>query len=400
MVRFYYTFARVLLPMVLSLQVLQLQLSLSNQSRPAGRCVMTDSYLGNNSDEELDAEIKDSENLDRTLTDIIEGKSHSLSSSSVQENEDIPVSTLTTLLPFPSRSTQQEVDSSMEPDEYVHNSDAGNTLSSQSAAASDSHSGDDARSTSTSTSVNKTISGRLSAGDRDFISLPRNSMQGNVIDNCDSAQNYSSDDNNDVKGKGTRLQSLNSSRVRNVSKIDNCGRKDYAEAAGKRVVGDHIDRVERLYKTDVSNPDQHFPESWELYEEVVEIDLNQKARVVSRISSSIIAGGDENSSMEIGNVGVNHRSTNSMERMLDSKPSLAKSLGKTYNESARDAAALSRKHGKDVRVSTEKEYAESQKMDEIPDVLVIYEPSCATSSLMCSCDGSDEQDFMLKESTV
>ncbi|BFZ20670.1 hypothetical protein BsWGS_23709 [Bradybaena similaris] len=378
-------------------EVLQLQLSLSNQSRPAGRCVMTDSYLGNNSDEELDAEIKDSENLDRTLTDIIEGKTHSLSSSSVQENEDIPISTLTTLLPFPSRSAQQDVDSSMEPNEYVHNSNAGNTLSSQS-AASDSHSGDDASNTSTSTNVNKTVSGRLSAGDRGFISLPRNSVEGSVIDNCDTAKSYSSDDTNDVKGKGyTSLQSLNSSRVRNVSKIDSCGKKDYTEAAVNRVVGDHTDCVERIYKTDVSNPDQHFPESWELYEEVVEIDLNQKARVISRISSSIITGGDENSSIEIGNVGVSHRSTNSMERMLNPKPSSAKSLGKTYNESARDAA---RKHGKDVRVSTDKECVESQKMDEIPDVLVIYEPSCATSSLMCSCDGSDEQDFMLKESTV
>ena len=37
--------------------------------------VMTYSFMGDNSDEEVDAEIKDSENLNRTLTDIIEGRS-------------------------------------------------------------------------------------------------------------------------------------------------------------------------------------------------------------------------------------------------------------------------------------------------------------------------------------
>ncbi|GFR92204.1 ecotropic viral integration site 5 protein homolog [Elysia marginata] len=37
--------------------------------------VMTYSFMGDNSDEEVDAEIKDSENLNQTLTDIIEGRS-------------------------------------------------------------------------------------------------------------------------------------------------------------------------------------------------------------------------------------------------------------------------------------------------------------------------------------
>ncbi|XP_059139874.1 EVI5-like protein isoform X3 [Physella acuta] len=54
-------------------EVLQLQLSFASSNR-GKRCVMTDSYLGNNSDEELDAELKESENLDQTLSDIIEGR--------------------------------------------------------------------------------------------------------------------------------------------------------------------------------------------------------------------------------------------------------------------------------------------------------------------------------------
>ncbi|XP_055896567.1 EVI5-like protein isoform X5 [Biomphalaria glabrata] len=75
-------------------EVLQLQLSFSSNHTGNRSSIMTDSFLGNNSDEEVDAEIKDSENLDQTLSDIIEGRSKSCSSSSVGDTDESSTSVL------------------------------------------------------------------------------------------------------------------------------------------------------------------------------------------------------------------------------------------------------------------------------------------------------------------
>ncbi|RUS69407.1 hypothetical protein EGW08_022831, partial [Elysia chlorotica] len=89
-------------------EVLQLQMSVSpkpgtprrsaqagngaNNSTTSGKPhphnVMTYSFMGDNSDEEVDAEIKDSENLNKTLTDIIEGRSPKHQNHSANNNND------------------------------------------------------------------------------------------------------------------------------------------------------------------------------------------------------------------------------------------------------------------------------------------------------------------------
>lgn len=379
------------------LQVLRLQLSLSEKTTSPGRFVMTDSFLGNNSDEEVDAEIKDSENLDRTLSDIIEGKSHSSSRNSVRDTEESVSSAGGSFQSTPKTSSTEESSSDnshrqKEADSmFVHRGVADSRVSSHSEAGGD---------------VNATASTELSHETSDLSYLPTNSGESNVIADCDPTQRRGTGDS-EVKGKTFRPPGSQQpiTNINPLSGKSTCTRRTPENPGLRKTTSERQNSQERMYKTSISDPDQHFPDSWELYEEVVEVSSDKEARVITRISTErdTVKVPSLNRNPEESSGAGNNKSLESSA--VGSYHTLPADTLKAKARSWINGNVYSGGEPKNIRGSLENNAVSEQetrhsKMDQIPDVVIIYEPSCGPRSLTCGCEDSDEQDFVLKESTV
>ncbi|CAL1530523.1 unnamed protein product [Lymnaea stagnalis] len=328
-------------------EVQQLQLSFASNRSGNRSYIMTDSYLGNNSDEELDAEIKESENLDQTLSDIIEGRSHSSSRSSVRDVED-PNTSLSGFGNFLSLTkTGNEECISPQPK------------------------GSNSVSDKASSQLSSRLDGQLvltAGGEGDIspetlivteISNSAGSGETNVIFQSDSAQREST--HVDSSSEGKPFEPVSSKTVDPSLTNKNCFSKT-GSSCNPNMVPKELKAPENVYRVNISDPDQSFPEDWELYEEVVVVSSNMDAKVISR-----------NSSEREARNGVGFR--NSSDR-----------------SSLREQSSVER---------TLKPSEEGKRVANIPDVVVIYEPSGGPGQPSCGCDDvNDNSDFYLKESTV
>ncbi|XP_055896566.1 EVI5-like protein isoform X4 [Biomphalaria glabrata] len=300
-------------------EVLQLQLSFSSNHTGNRSSIMTDSFLGNNSDEEVDAEIKDSENLDQTLSDIIEGRSKSCSSSSVGDTDESSTSVLGVghfLSPSRNNDLRQrglptDISSAHTVEDTIHSSpDHANSMV-----------------------INHHVTSAADAGGDHSISGEKNVKE--------KAQRRSTQSLRDLSGKTCAANS------------GVCKSSQHSVASGKIY-------KDKMYVTAIADPGQSFPEGWELYDEVVVLDADLKAKVITR---------------------------NSSDREV------ARKANKTELNSGSDKCTVSAHQTKTLDCHAK------EILTKIPDVVVIYEPSC--SGIQGCEEGSSElSDFYLKESTV
>ncbi|XP_012944946.2 uncharacterized protein LOC101846777 isoform X2 [Aplysia californica] len=397
----------------------ELKLSVSPTPKPvSSRSLMTDSYLGDNSDEELDAEIKDSENLDRTLSEIIEGKSPSLPAT-------------------PSRATDPDnsgQDLSLTATDGDGSNDRGAVCSADTAGGEgsslshsepscvDDLSGGQAvcsasggvEEASTTATMSSTV---MSGDDEAFATEPTtgatadaDSGETNVIAACDdnslpkeSTGAGSSSDSAQSKGKSHLLMGEGHS-LHNSPKMQS------------RTIG-----LDERLNPNIRSPNQKFPEDWELYDEVVVVDRAKGTQVMCRNSSERDTTPQRAGSHEISERGwspvsvvkgsgtlgqqdtlLHGRGTSSQHRTppqdnstsgLKNTPNVKNSRPKSVANSVSQRVKGAGKDGADVA---------DPSVEEIPDIVVIYEPSCKVPSLLCRGDGADDDDddFVLKESTV
>ena len=311
---------------------------------------MTDSYLGNNSDEELDAEIKDSENLDRTLSEIIEGvKTPSCSSTS------------------PSTSSGSDIT----PPGTSKGINSGLVCGS----VRDCDSTDLSSLCGVPANVRKTLEPSLLSSlegteDRPPTTTPKVAAtddDSNVMSECD--------DSGFREDKGKTVSST-------VVAGTGCG-------VGKSVGGGGLPsedasplhmrslNLSEDLNPDIRSPGQRFPQDWELYDEVVLVDSKRKVEVLCRSSP------DKNSAAT--------RSRESLEKWSSSSGS-AESLGRKFGLANITGAGGKTSLTKSADFLKTNKYPDFNTSRAIPDVEVIYEPSAKTSV--------KNKAALLKESTV
>lgn len=165
----------------------------------------------------------------------------------------------------------------------------------------------------------------------------------------------------------------------------------------------HNNDEEVLYKTGLSKPDRCLQKSWELYDEIVEVNSNNEIRVLSRNSTD----GDSLTKNSYKCCTVNsHVCDNkywaTMDQVKDSRivSSSPKVFSKNDKKSGEQITIRNGDKPKNKRTTKVSDKMHNYtKMNEIPHIAV-YDPSSYRHSASCRCKDGHFLDFVLKESTI
>lgn len=338
--------------------MLQLKMSVTPPKKPPGKNLMTDSYLGGGSDEELDAELRENESLDRTLSEIIEGVTPNSSLCQGDNSSDKgPSSELSDL----SRMCQELSDNCRSQRETV------SSITSH-RVESDSVISPRLKNDNVDSSSNSSDLDNSRRGGGDSLGGRASKNQTEVSINAAGATTLSTcDDSADTKDQGkTCLQtepSYSDSATKNVC-------KGVSPSPSRKL------ELDEDLNPDIRSPGQKFPESWELYEEVLMVDKKRGVEILYRNSSERESSPKFNFAPR-SNVACNGSKgvTNPLE--LDKGSALAQSTKVTASCFA----------------------SKPKQKNSIPDVEVIYEHS---PDVLTNINGSRERvnASSLKESTV
>ena len=360
---------------------------------------MTDSYLGDNSDEELDQEIKESENLDRTLSEIIEGRGESSFLSDVNASHSE--------IPHDDSAAGGRLEGSMS---SVHDACVGQTTFSEISEGlrSLSEQCDDTGSGGRDSSVSgipglrdcETLETGLPGDTPGETTRNNNSgaTNSNVILDSDSlTADCGEKDNSVTKGKscfplcgvdGDVSEGCLSRNPLHKGRIDEGdGRSDSeTDLCHSRKL-----KMDEGLNPDILSPGQKFPEDWELYDEVVVMDTTDGLGFkVSRTPpiKNLIAG-----------------NCSSGDGKTASVPSLVETSEKSKVSNDKHPVISVSTKKNSVLKSCNPDTGIPASLEKIPDVEIIYEPTCGISSVLCGDVGADDgegniQAVMLKESTV